>query len=250
MLNGNLIRNSLLNKDTVVFCREKSVSTNTEARKLIAEGFDNFVITADEQTDGRGRGDNSFYSPAGSGIYFSFVVPCSYFYQSSFPLSCITAVCVCDAIEKMCSLSLKIKWVNDIYLDDKKVCGILIEKALIDGLYYYIIGIGVNITTSDFPDSLAGIAGSLGVDIDKNVLVADIINNLTEYYSGDFYDEYKLRSCIIGRTIFFKCNGKLNRGVVSDIGSDAALFVTTDTGVLELRSGTVEFENNFDGELI
>ena len=105
------------------------------------------LIIADKQTAGRGRRGNSFYSPENTGLYMTLLL------EVSNPIPLITpatAVSICRVIEEKFNLEPKIKWVNDIFLNDKKICGILSECFTANGKTMVAIGIGINLTTSDF----------------------------------------------------------------------------------------------------
>ncbi len=167
-------------------------STNNRAKQYIkSHEFDRMLFVANEQTGGRGRLGKNFYSPKDTGIYMSFA------FKSNLPLcdtvyiTTASAVAVAKAIECHTSHRTQIKWVNDIYINDKKVCGILCES--VNG--YIIIGVGVNVLTTDFPSDISNIATSLKTDC-KDALIESIYNNLCEiaddisnYGYIDFYRE-------------------------------------------------------------
>ena len=130
-----------------VIRKEETLSTNSDAR-LMCDGRKNAaVIIADRQTGGRGRQGKVFHSPEG-GLYMTVLLPCGLPISESIGVTSCTAVCVCRAIDKITGTNCGIKWVNDIYLDDKKLAGILVESV---NDYtkmeseYLIIGIGVNL---------------------------------------------------------------------------------------------------------
>lgn len=142
-------------------------STNLTAKKMALEGAPaGSVIIAEEQTRGRGRMGRSFYSPPGRGIYMSFILKPRFDASKAVLITTAASVAVCRAIEKVTGVSCFIKWVNDIYADGKKVCGILTE-AVTDfetgQIEHIVLGIGINYGTAsgEFPEELAGIAGSL-----------------------------------------------------------------------------------------
>ena len=143
-------------------------STNAQARRMIEKGkikgSKPFLLLAHTQTAGRGRLGRSFYSPEGSGLYFTLVfryrpLPCSYLYR----VTPAAAVAVAMAVERVVGRKPGIKWVNDLYLDGKKVCGILTETVpSADGQdLFVIVGIGINVTTADFPQNLRHPAGCI-----------------------------------------------------------------------------------------
>ncbi len=143
-------------------------STNARALELLAAAqnvreLDQTVIAADEQSAGRGRLKRAFYSPANAGVYFTAIYAPAEPIQDSAALTVAAAVAVCRSLREFFGVDAKIKWVNDIYVAGKKVCGILAEGHLgangkIDAA---AIGIGINIYPSDFPAEIADRAGAV-----------------------------------------------------------------------------------------
>ena len=178
-------------------------STNTllkQQAKTLPHGT---VIVADSQTQGRGRMGRSFYSPDKTGIYMSVLLKKD-FGKNPTLVTTMTAVAVMKAIEKVAGRTPQVKWVNDILLGGKKVCGILTEGAFSGGeLEYIIVGIGINTTTADFPDEIKDIAGSVSCDKEKLLSAvldcfSDEFNNLQ---SGDFLDFYRERCITLNKNI-------------------------------------------------
>ena len=140
-------------------------STNNEAKRLINEGkiAEPTCLSAKEQTAGRGRQGKSFFSPD-TGLYMTVVFPVNCPISSQVTMTTRTACAVADAIEECTGKDVGIKWVNDIYTDGKKCCGILCE-AVNDyeqgRMKFIVIGIGINVYTKEWPDDLKDIAGSL-----------------------------------------------------------------------------------------
>ncbi len=186
-------------------------STNLYAKELAYKGAKSgTVVIAEEQSQGRGRMGRSFFSPKGSGLYFSMIIRPEISLDDILMMTSATGVCVCRAIEKATGDIPKIKWVNDILVDGKKVCGILAEsvynseKKKIDAV---ILGIGINCNTI-FGENLKAIAGNIqkGKDEDiRNRLAAELINELADIENiiknGLFLDEYKKRSMILGEKV-------------------------------------------------
>ena len=125
-------------------------STNKEAKKYVSEGGAlPAMILADRQTAGRGRMGRSFYSPANTGIYMSIILRPNLTVMDSILVTTSSSVAICDAIRKVTGIECQIKWINDIYLNNKKVGGILTESCgnLNDSnIDYLILGIGINCT--------------------------------------------------------------------------------------------------------
>ena len=139
-------------------------STNNYLKKLASGGAaEGTVVIADEQTAGRGRMGRSFASAPGCGIYMSMLLRPEGCTADCAPgLTAVAAVAVCRAIEKVCGRAPGIKWINDLYLRGKKICGILCESSVKDGrVNYAVLGIGLNVTTraEEFPEELRETAG-------------------------------------------------------------------------------------------
>ena len=236
-------------------------STNTrlkiEAGNGIPEGR---VIIANEQTSGRGRMNRSFYSPSDTGLYMSILLRPKITAQESLFLTTAAAVAVANSIEAISGCDAKIKWVNDIFCNGRKVCGILTEATLdieSGGLQYAVVGIGINIIPprKDFPSELHGIATSI-FDNDsyyveaKSKLAALILEEFWGYYqdigSKNFLDEYRKRSNIIGKEVTVHYANKAERAFVLGINDQCHLTVKTANGAVKsLSSGEVsirEFE--------
>lgn len=185
-------------------------STNNYAKTLDI-GDTPVVIVADSQTAGKGRHGRSFVSPKGSGLYMTVALKPTFDLAKSPFITLATAVAVCHAIDEVCGISPKIKWVNDLYYRNLKICGILseaqtnLETGRIDSL---IIGIGINCFPSDMPPELSEIAGWISDEKDsfsRTKLAAAVVNNLlaTLETIGDkaFLQEYRRRCFILGKGI-------------------------------------------------
>ena len=182
---------------------EKITSTNSVAKEILNKTnfhINNFLVLADYQTNGRGKGDAYYFSPAKVGIYMSVVlIKPSYDLKL---LSMATSLAIAKSLCTFTDANIKVKWPNDILINNKKVCGILIESATqpksvtVD---YVIIGIGVNINNEDFDSEIEDIATSLkkesGKTIDRNMVIIKILNSLKDLLSKapqELFDEYLL----------------------------------------------------------
>lgn len=223
-------------------------STNTTARELAKQGApEGTAVVADMQTAGRGTRSRSFFSPRG-GVYLSVILrPCEA--QGSLITSC-AAVAVARAIERLCPLRVEIKWVNDLYVSGRKLCGILTEAGLdpVTGrLDYVVLGIGVNVASIQFPPELETLATSLGNEgcaVDRNALIAAILNEWERAYStidsGDFLDESRRRSCVLGKRVTVRRGDEIYVATAADINERGHLLVRRDSGETEvLVSGEV-----------
>lgn len=210
-------------------------STNDFAKKLInSNNFNNgTTIISNEQTKGRGRFARNFYSPANTGIYFSTILKKSLPIQDVSLITIISALTVCKAIKKLTKLEPKIKWINDIYLNGKKICGILVENVSDNtnlkskGI---VVGIGINISTRIFPKDIENKAGSIMCSsLSRNKLIAEILNNLFEIaeniYNKKIIEEYKELSLVLNKEITYIRDNKTYISTAIDINCAGNLIV-------------------------
>lgn len=238
-------------------------STNTIAKELAAGGApEGTVIIAREQTEGRGRMGRTFYSPSTTGIYFSLILRPKLSIEDSLRITTACAVAVSKAIETIAGVEAKIKWVNDIFIDDKKVCGILTEASLnfeSGGLEYAVVGIGLNIVTQDFPEELKSIAGAIFKDKPKDtpvssILVAEILNNIAStmdrLMDENHLDEYRNRSFLIGKQILVLRGNNAIPAKAIAIDEKARLVVEyEDKSIEPLSSGEVSIRPQYRHDL-
>lgn len=233
--------------------RKTVTSTNTVLKEIaINGGKQGHVLISEQQTSGKGRLGRSFYSPNNTGIYMSVLLRPKLTIEDSLLITTSTAVAVSRAIEKLCNKKAKIKWVNDIFVDGRKVCGILTESSLdteSGRLEYAVVGIGVNISTpkDGFPDEIKNTAGGFLDNVKGNVryrLIAEILNELAEQIenlSSKYYlNEYKKRSFLIGRQITVIKPSEKRTAKAIDIDDKARLVVEYEDNTIEhLTSGEV-----------
>lgn len=235
-------------RDSPVTVLQTVDSTNSAAKRLATEGAPHrTLVLAEKQTAGRGRRGRSFYSPAGTGLYMSVLLRPDSTLQDALPVTVAAAVAVCRAAEALTGKRPEIKWVNDLFLDGRKISGILteaisdFESGMAEAV---IVGIGVNLRTTDFPDELAGVAGSLQPGrVTRNELAARIaaeLFRLAENLSSPaLMEEYRARSLILGKEIAFRQGDALRRGRAAAIDDEGCLLVETDGGQIVLKAGEV-----------
>ncbi len=238
-------------ENTEIYVFDTIDSTNSEAKRRINHGFtSDGIFIAEHQTEGRGRRGKSFFSPANSGLYFTALLHPHTSIEDTVGITAATAVVVTEVLENTTKKHPKIKWVNDIFIDNKKVCGILVEavsdfEANINKAV--IIGIGINLTTEDFPEDIKETAGNIGTMPDKNLLSAELFKGLKsickELPERKFMDKYREKSLILNKTITFCRNGINYTATATDILNDGSLKVYTDTGeALYLNSGEISIK--------
>ena len=245
VLNAEILQN-MIGEEIRVMYYPSLDSTNNQAKRLISEGGNNtLLVVSDEQTSGRGRQGKSFYSPKKTGIYMSFVFHPMADFSSVIASTTAASVAVCRAIESLTDLTPEIKWVNDIYIGGKKVCGILCEAindTTTQKISSVIIGIGVNISTYVFPDDVEN-ATCLGRDIRRADLIAEITRQLCVIINKDFcefIDYYRAHSMIIGKEIVFIQNGVSTKAKALEIDSVGGLVVELENEEIKtLRSGEI-----------
>ena len=245
LLNKDKIYENIFPKDLEVLVYESCDSTNSLCRKLIDEKSAclPFLVVSDFQTQGRGRCGKSFYSPKSSGIYMSIATR---YDNNTDNYTICAANAVCKAINVVCDIKAQIKWVNDIFVDGKKVCGILCETVLSNEHEKYVIcGIGINYYTDYFPEEIKIIAGSLyksQPEISRAALISEIVNG---YFNNlckpndEIIEYYKNNSMVIGKQIEFNKNGVAYRGKATDIMTNGNLVVRTKQGDVVLSSGEI-----------
>lgn len=233
-------------------------STNNYLKKLAAAGApEGTVIVADEQTAGRGRMGHSFCSAPGVGIYMSILMrPQGHSLDCTTSITAMSAVAVCRAIERVCGVSAGIKWINDVYLRGKKICGILCESATKDDLVSYVIsGIGVNVSNkeSDFPEEIRSVAGSIytqtGIVYKRSLLIAAIADEFNKLYlrwlegPTSCLEEYRRRCIILGRSITLTSPEGDFEAVAENISADYGLVLRLPDGSTRtVHSGEVRIK--------
>ena len=230
-------------------------STNKTAKEMAVAGAEHgTIIISDCQTMGRGRYSRNFFSPSGGGLYMSIVLrPEAMHFKNPTSVTAFAAVSVCEAIESISTKVPRIKWVNDIFIDGKKVCGILTE-AVTDfesgGLDWVVLGIGINVhtRTEDFPCDLQSIATSIYPDEKmsgvRNRLSAEIINRILGFETlpseTEIFEKYKKRLMVLGKEITVIQNQMEYKATAIDVDSAGHLIVKNENGeIITVSSGEI-----------
>ncbi|MBQ6381387.1 MAG: biotin--[Clostridia bacterium] len=236
-----------------LFFYESIDSTNTQAKRLLAEGLQGeALLVANEQTAGRGRCGRSFYSPKDTGIYYSYIFHPAQALSDAVLITTAAAVSVVRAIERTTALKPSIKWVNDVYLGDKKVCGILteavsdFESGTVESV---IVGIGINFNTSTFPAALEKTAGSLQAQgVTRAALLQAAVEELrrvvADVKNPAILEDYRAHSLVLGKKVTFLKNGQAFCGTAVGIEPGGALQVQTESGLQSLSSGEISVRLN------
>lgn len=232
----------------------KSISsTNDAARQLAASGApEGTAVVARCQTGGRGRKGRSFFSPPDSGVYISLVLRPQLTAEKTLYITTAAAAAVALAIEEVAGCPAAIKWVNDIYVRGKKVCGILTEgsfDAETGSLDFAVLGIGINVSTpaGGFPPELQARAGAVfdaAPGDASSRLAAAVIDRFTAYYKDleqkPFLEDYRRRMFLTGQKITVVSGGSSYPAVAGTVDDEFALTVTDANGQAHrLQSGEV-----------
>ncbi|MBS7577497.1 MULTISPECIES: biotin--[acetyl-CoA-carboxylase] ligase [unclassified Enterococcus] len=257
ILNPDEIKH-LFNKNNLidsVFLVENSESTQEDAKSALLKNTPNYALfIARNQTVAHGRFKRAYYTETDHGIYMSLAIKPEKSFQEMPQYTILTAVAIVTAIKKLTQIEAKIKWVNDIYLNQKKMAGILSEATtnMESGqINHVIIGIGLNfaIQQESFPVEIQDKATSLFADgqptITKNQLIAEIWNTFFELINQPFIDDYRRDSFILGKNVSFIKNGIEYQGIANDISQTGELIVTLKPSneQIKLSSGEISLKH-------
>ena len=235
-------------------------STNQYLKELdSAKVANGFVAIANEQEQGRGRRSRSFVSEKGDGIYLSILLKFDGRQKDIRLLTICTAVAVSKAIEKVCQIEAQIKWVNDVFCNGKKICGILTEATLsaeLQELDSVIVGIGIN--TGEVPGEIKEIATSIKEETNKqglrNELIAKVLNQFEEIYldytkrdkQQDIIDYYESKLFIKGQQVWVVNGEEEELATVMGIDKDGSLIVENDNGdIRHLITGEIKLRGEY-----
>ena len=214
-------------------------STNQRAKELAAAGAPHgTVVTADEQTAGRGRQGRAWVAPPRSAVLMSVVLRDL---DERFPLlPLVAAVAVAEACESLAPVRCQIKWPNDVWIERRKVCGILVEGRPAEG--WAVLGIGLNVAPTELPPELRDIATSLGLAGDPvEPALAAVVEALAVWLARETDDvlaAWRERDALLGSQMRWGSGS----GVAAGIDDRGSLLVETGDGVVTLTAGEVHLE--------
>lgn len=241
---------------STVLCLDTADSTNRVLRDMACAGAPSGqIVIANEQTNGRGRLGRNFASPRGQGIYLSMLFRPQSIPRDTVSLTAWTAVAVSNAVARICCAQPGIKWVNDLVMNSKKVCGILTEMSIeseSSHIQFMIIGIGVNVkgSGSSFPADIRHVATTLenetGVCVVRARLAAEMIRELDQMCAGwphqskTYLEAYRANCITVGKEVSVHVGAGQRAGVALSINDDFSLHVGFADGTMEdLASGEV-----------
>ncbi|MFZ5974012.1 MAG: biotin--[acetyl-CoA-carboxylase] ligase [Bacillota bacterium] len=234
------LKNREVSGNIIIF--DTLASTNHEAKeRAIAGAGHGTVILSEGQTKGRGRFGRCFYSPPMRGVYMSIILKSDLPAAHPYLITTAASVAVASAIEAVTGIAAGIKWVNDLHVNGKKVCGILAET--VSGCKSgacIVLGIGINFwmrreeLPPDLQDTAAALFEEKPQDISRDRLVAAVIDNILEMgpapRPGDYLPEYKRRSVVLGQEVWITGPGKSMKGRAVDIDENGGLVVIDNAG--------------------
>jgi len=234
-----------------IYYFDSLLSTMDEALRLALKGEkEGALVVAETQTKGRGRMGRVWSSAKYKGIYMSLILTPQIMPNQASILTLLTAVSVCEAVRKSVGVEVNIKWPNDILIGNKKLAGILTElDAELDAVRFIIIGIGINVNN----DSKASVPGGVSLSeetgevLSRVELLQAILRSFEENYllfkrsgPGGITEKWRRYNSTLGKRVKVSCHHKQIEGEASDIDSDGALLLRSDSGILHrVTSGDV-----------
>lgn len=234
-----------------IICYDSLSSTMDVAFQLgMQEAKEGTVVVSESQTKGRGRLGRSWVSPKGKGVYMSIILRPDLFPSSVAQLTLLSAIALCEAVQRVSGLQPQIKWPNDLLIDNKKLAGILTElSAEMDRIRFVVVGIGVNVNTA--PTMLPSHATSLKAQTNQTIsriqLIQEILLRMEEWYTqlkskgfAPVQERWKKLSLTLGKRIRIHDSYGDIEGQAVDLDKDGGLIIREDSGILVKRmSGDV-----------
>ena len=245
-----------LNDNKKIEYFEEITSTNTVLKERASKGEQkNTILISEFQTAGRGRLGKTFFSPKGCGAYLSYLIKPDMYAKDAVFITVAAAVAMKRALKKVFDIDTQIKWVNDIYFKNKKLCGILTEGSILNNkkLAFAVLGVGINIKNPPFgyPDDFAfkatnleEIKGTIS-DEEKWQLIGEFINIFDNIFfdkDRSYIKEYIEASCLIGKEIEILSGEHKGFAIAKTIDENARLIVEKDNKTFTLDSGDVSIK--------
>ena len=220
-------------------------STNNYLKNSYKLLNDFTFVTADYQSKGKGRNDRVWSSNKGENLMFSFLIKNPVLLRKYGALSLITAIEVAKLLETYNFKEVKIKWPNDVFINDKKVCGILLEGQILE---YLVIGVGLNVNQKIFPDGLRRPATSLSLEMNKSFdikeiekeLFSNIVNDYVSLNENSFLEYFRNHNYLLNKRVRVLINDEPFIGEVVGIDDNFYLQIKTSDMLLHIDSGEIE----------
>jgi BirA family transcriptional regulator, biotin operon repressor / biotin---[acetyl-CoA-carboxylase] ligase len=249
----NIINTELIGKK--IFTFDSIDSTNDCGKVLSANGQpEGSVIIAEYQTKGHGRFQRDWISESGKNLLFSIILKPVLDEKKLHLLTFFLANSIAEVIEELYPLKLSAKWPNDLIINEKKFCGILLESVVTKKIDTIICGIGINVNQTAFPENLlsaTSIKRELHHEVDRIILLKNILEKLDTKY-GDFLNNpdseinvWKSRDVLKGKTVSVFFNQNNYSGQVIDIDAGGYLVLRTKGNKrLKFYSGDVSLKSS------
>jgi BirA family biotin operon repressor/biotin-[acetyl-CoA-carboxylase] ligase len=228
----------------VIYYFDELDSTNTKIKELAIGGAEHgTVVVADKQTAGKGRRGRTWESPAGANLYFSILLRPSFATEKAPMLTLVMAYSAAKVIREQLYMEAMIKWPNDLVLSKKKICGILTEMSLKGmDIDYIVVGTGINVNLTTFPEELKETATSLflekGVQVDRDALLDAVLQEFWKQYEifaeiqdlSDLQREYNEILVNCGKEVCVLEPGNEYKAIAQGINETGELLVTKADG--------------------
>lgn len=245
---NNKLSSELIEYNGRIIVLDETDSTNNYAKNLASHGAEHgTVVLAESQTLGKGRMGRTFVSPKEKGLYMSVIIRPDFSLEFSPLITSAVSVAVAESVEQLADCHTQIKWVNDVYINDKKICGILTEASLgleYNSLDYAVVGIGINVLSHDFGElnsTVTSIQWETGERVSRNKLCGTVLKNIELHLLGitekAHLSEYRRREMLTGNLISANIGNEKITGKALGIDDNANLIVQTDSGIRTLVSG-------------
>ena len=224
----------------------KEIDSTNNYLKNSYKLLNNFTfVVADYQSKGKGRNDRVWSSEEGANLMFSFLIKDQDLLKKYSALSIISAVEVAKLLEKYQIKDVSIKWPNDVLINDKKVCGILLEGQILE---YLVVGIGLNVNQKAFPDGLRRPATSLSLETNKDFnideieqkLFSNIVKDLSNLNEKNCLDYFRSHNYLLNKRVKVLVNDQPFIGEVIGIDDNFFLQIKTSDMLLHIDSGEIE----------
>ena len=224
----------------------KQIDSTNNYLKNSYKLLDNFTfVTADYQTNGKGRNDRVWSSEEGQNLMFSFLIKAQDLLKKYRALSIISAVEVTKLLEEYQFTGVSIKWPNDVLINEKKVCGILLEGQILE---YVVVGIGLNVNQKVFPDGLRRPATSLSLEANKDFnideieqkLFSNIVRDFSNLDEEQYLEYFRNHNYLLNKRVEVMVNDEPFIGEVLGIDANYFLQIKTSDMLLHIDSGEIE----------
>ena len=244
-IDSDKIKNNISEKLELITYDEID-STNDVCKKLGNLENLNKLVVSDYQTSGKGRLGRTFISKKGKGIYMSLLVKPNISLSDISKITCVVATSISRVLEKEININIDIKWVNDLYLNNKKICGILTESSIMNNeLKYIVIGIGINLYKQTFPKDIiaSSIEDETGIALDRELLISNITNQILEDIKNindlSFVEYFRKRLYMKNKLVELNIRNDSSEGIILDISDNFELVLDINGNKKLVNSGEI-----------